>query len=64
MQNNIKPNKKLGQNFLINEYVINIILEILDIKADDSILEVGPGRGALTKDIIKKNKKLYWSRKR
>ena len=56
MQNNIKPNKKLGQNFLINEYVINIILEILDIKADDSILEVGPGKGALTKGIIKKTK--------
>ena len=56
MQDNIKPNKKLGQNFLINEYVINTILEILDIKADDSILEVGPGKGALTKDIIKKTK--------
>ena len=32
MQDNIKPNKKLGQNFLINEYTINTILEILDIK--------------------------------
>ncbi|MDC0482557.1 hypothetical protein OAN90_03850, partial [Gammaproteobacteria bacterium] len=48
MQGNIKPNKNLGQNFLINEYVINIILEILDIKKDDYILEVGPGKGALT----------------
>ena len=56
MQDNIKPNKKLGQNFLINEYVINTILEILDIKADDSILEVGPGKGALTKDIMIKTK--------
>ena len=56
MQGNIRPNKNLGQNFLINEYVINIILEILDIKKDDYILEVGPGKGALTKNIIKKTK--------
>jgi len=56
MQDNIRPNKNLGQNFLINEYVINIILEILDIKKDDYILEVGPGKGALTKNIIKKTK--------
>ena len=52
MQDNIKPNKNLGQNFLINEYVINTILEILDIKKDEYILEVGPGKGALTKNII------------
>ena len=56
MQDNIKPNKNLGQNFLINEYVINTILEILDIKKDDYILEVGPGKGALTRNIIKKTK--------
>ena len=56
MQDNIKPNKNLGQNFLINEYVINTILEILDIKKDEYILEVGPGKGALTKNIIKKTK--------
>ena len=56
MQDNIRPNKNLGQNFLINEYVINTILEILDIKKDDYILEVGPGKGALTKNIIKKTK--------
>jgi len=56
MQDSIKPNKNLGQNFLINEYVINTILEILDIKKDDYILEVGPGKGALTKNIIKKTK--------
>ena len=37
MENKIKPNKKLGQNFLINKYTINTILEILDIKKDDHI---------------------------
>ena len=56
MLDNTKPNKKLGQNFLINEYTINTILEILDIKQEDFILEVGPGHGALTKNIVKKTK--------
>ena len=56
MQDKIKPNKNLGQNFLINEYLINIILEILDIKEDDCILEVGPGKGALTKSLVKKTR--------
>ena len=56
MLDNTKPNKKLGQNFLINEYTINTILEILDIKQEDSVLEVGPGHGALTKNIVKKTK--------
>ena len=56
MQHNIKPNKKLGQNFLINSYTINTIIEILNISEDDLVLEVGPGQGALTKHIITKTK--------
>jgi phospholipid N-methyltransferase len=56
MQRNIKPNKKLGQNFLINSYTINTIIEILNISEDDLVLEVGPGQGALTKHIIAKTK--------
>lgn len=56
MENKIKPNKKLGQNFLVNKYTINTILEILDIKKDDHIIEVGPGKGALTDFITSKTK--------
>ena len=56
MENKIKPNKKLGQNFLINKYTINTILEILDIKKDDHIIEIGPGKGALTDFITSKTK--------
>jgi 16S rRNA (adenine1518-N6/adenine1519-N6)-dimethyltransferase len=56
MESNIKPNKKLGQNFLINKYTINTILEILDIKNNDYVIEIGPGKGALTKHIINKTK--------
>ena len=54
MQDKLKPNKKLGQNFLINKFTINTIIEILNISNNDLILEVGPGKGALTESIIKK----------
>ena len=56
MTEKIKPNKKLGQNFLINKYTINTLLEIIYISKNDLILEVGPGQGALTQEIIKKTK--------
>lgn len=54
----IAPDKKLGQNFLINENVINEIIKIADIRSDDVILEIGPGLGILTKELIKKAKKV------
>ena len=44
-------NKRLGQNFLIDENVLLKILEAADIKADDTILEIGPGVGALTEKL-------------
>ena len=56
MTEKIKPNKRLGQNFLINKYTINTLLEIIDISKNDLVLEVGPGQGALTREIIKKTR--------
>ena len=50
----IKPKKSLGQNFLIDNEIINKILECADIK-NRNILEVGPGTGNLTDAILKKN---------
>ena len=50
----IKPKKSLGQNFLINQDVIKKIVNIVDICNKD-ILEVGPGTGNLTSEILKKN---------
>ena len=54
MTQKIKPKKSLGQNFLVNEYTINTILEIINLSERDLVLEVGPGQGALTKNIIGK----------
>ena len=52
-----KPKKKLGQNFLIDENILNLIVELGEIKKDDIILEIGPGTGNLTKKILSKNPK-------
>ena len=53
----IAPKKNLGQNFLIDENVIDKIIDIANISREDSVLEVGPGTGALTKKIIEKKPK-------
>ena len=50
----IKAKKSLGQNFLIDNNVIDKILDIIDIQNKD-VLEVGPGTGNLTSAILKKN---------
>ena len=39
----IRMNKKLGQNFLIDENVVNSIVAAADIKPGDAVLEIGPG---------------------
>ena len=46
--------KKFGQNFLINEIIVKKIIEASNISLNDDILEIGPGDGVLTKEIIKK----------
>jgi len=52
----IKAKKSLGQNFLIDQNIIDKIINIVEID-NKSILEVGPGTGNLTKAILKKNPK-------
>ena len=47
-----KPNKKFGQNFLINKNLSAKIASFIDVKNCDSLIEVGPGLGSLTKEII------------
>ena len=50
----IKANKNLGQNFLIDEQVIEKIVNASDIKKEDCIIEIGPGLGTLTKELLEK----------
>ncbi|HMI76993.1 MAG TPA: 16S rRNA (adenine(1518)-N(6)/adenine(1519)-N(6))-dimethyltransferase RsmA [Buchnera sp. (in: enterobacteria)] len=52
------PQKKFGQHFLINKTVISNIIKLINPKSQDHIIEIGPGRGALTELICKFIKKL------
>lgn len=50
----IKANKSLGQNFLISEKVVNSIVESSEITKEDLVIEIGPGLGTLTKELLEK----------
>jgi 16S rRNA (adenine1518-N6/adenine1519-N6)-dimethyltransferase len=49
-----RPKRSLGQNFLRDETVIDRIVSALDLNADDHVIEIGPGQGALTERLIEK----------
>lgn len=51
---NIKANKNLGQNFLINEEVVQKIVNSSQINKEDLVIEIGPGLGTLTKFLLEK----------
>ena len=51
------PKKSLGQNFLTDRNIIIKIVNIGSISKEDTVLEIGPGYGSLTKEIIKHNPK-------
>lgn len=53
-----RTKKRLGQNFLINPDVISDIIEFADIKEDDVVLEIGPGVGFVTEQLVKHAKKV------
>ncbi|PJE50411.1 MAG: ribosomal RNA small subunit methyltransferase A [Candidatus Yanofskybacteria bacterium CG10_big_fil_rev_8_21_14_0_10_36_16] len=45
---NIRPKKSMGQNFLVNEGTYKKITETLELKPNETVIEVGPGLGILT----------------
>jgi 16S rRNA (adenine1518-N6/adenine1519-N6)-dimethyltransferase len=49
-----RPSKSLGQNFLVNEGVVRRIVDALSPSPEDTIIEIGPGRGALTAHLLDK----------
>lgn len=46
------PIKSLSQNFLIDGNIIRKIVKLADVKQGDSVLEIGPGPGALTEELL------------
>lgn len=53
-----RPNKGLGQNYLIDSNILGIIIGAAKISPDDKLLEVGPGLGALTQALLASGAKL------
>ena len=54
----IRANKDLGQNFLINNEVVENIVNSSEISQDDMVIEIGPGLGTLTKYLLEKSGKV------
>ena len=54
-----RTKKRLGQNFLINPDAISAIIDFADIQSDDIVLEIGPGIGFVTEQLVKKAKKVF-----
>lgn len=54
----ITPKKSLGQNFLQDENIARKIVDSLHVRTDDVVIEVGPGKGALTKYLHSHAKKV------
>ena len=50
----IKANKSLGQNFLVDENVVDKIVEKSNISKEDLVIEIGPGLGTLTSKLLEK----------
>lgn len=49
----MRAKKSLGQNFLMDETIVRRIVEALELSANDVVLEIGPGRGALTQHLVR-----------
>ena len=50
--------RRLGQHFLVRSSVVHRIVNALDLKPGDPLLEIGPGKGALTRLLAQRSGKL------
>lgn len=55
----LRPKKSLGQNFLVHEHVIDSVLRLLDLAANDHVVEIGPGLGFLTRRLLEHAAKVW-----
>ena len=54
LEQGLKPEKKLGQNFLVNKKILQKIIEAAEITRKDTVVEIGSGIGNLTQELAKK----------
>jgi 16S rRNA (adenine1518-N6/adenine1519-N6)-dimethyltransferase len=58
-ESDFKPRKRLGQNFLVHERVIDSILRLLDLSDADEVMEIGPGLGFLTRRLVERARNVW-----
>jgi 16S rRNA (adenine1518-N6/adenine1519-N6)-dimethyltransferase len=49
----IKPNKSLGQHFLVDRPSLEAIMDAAEVNPDDTVLEIGPGLGVMTRPLTR-----------
>ena len=54
----VKPLKRFGQNYLKDINILKKIADEVDPRQGDNLLEIGPGQGALTNELLKKIDKI------
>jgi 16S rRNA (adenine1518-N6/adenine1519-N6)-dimethyltransferase len=52
------PNTDLGQHFLIDDQLLNVMVELADVSSKDHVLEIGPGPGTLTQVLMETGAKV------
>ncbi len=55
---NIRPTHSLGQNFLVDESMVEDICDLANLSSDDTVLEIGPGLGHLTVALARRAKQV------
>ena len=50
----LRPRKALGQNFLVDQNLMRKLLGLADLRGDEAVLEVGPGTGSLTEELLER----------
>jgi len=53
-QTGIRPKKRLGQHFLVDEAILNTILVAAELSSEDIVIEIGPGLGVLTAELARR----------
>ena len=56
--NNARPDKDYGQNFLIEPAISSKIVDLLEVKKNEAVLEIGPGLGSLTHYLSEQSENL------
>jgi len=55
----VQPKKELGQHFLVDENILGVIGRLAVLRADDVVLEIGPGLGVLTRYLADRVARVY-----